>query len=320
MTVYGMDFRQGLFLAPLSGYTDWPMRMLCRRYGAELAYTEMISATGLARREKNTLKLLERPADDTPLIAQIFSSDPDECGQAARILEESGFDGIDINMGCPVKKVVTKGCGSALMKDPSRAQAIVEAVRASVKLPVSVKMRAGWDSGSLNADLLSARLEAAGAQCIIIHPRTRAQMYGGRPQWEILERIRREVKVPLIASGDIRTIADIQALRHKGAQACMIGRAAIGRPWIFRELTGGAPPSLPERRELMLEHLDASCRVLGEDRGVRSMRKIMCAYVKGLPGAAVFREKVCALQSAADVKDCIHRFFSQGSCDESERI
>jgi len=320
MTVYGMDFRHGLFLAPLSGYTDWPMRMLCRRYGAELAYTEMISATGLVRREKNTLKLLDRPAEDQPLIAQIFSSDPDECGQAARILEDAGFDGIDINMGCPVKKVVTKGCGSALMKDPLKAEAIVMAVSSAVNIPLSVKMRAGWDSESLNADQLSARLAAAGAQCIIIHPRTRAQMYGGQPRWEVLERIRRAVAVPLVASGDIRTMRDLETLRDLGAHACMIGRGSIGRPWIFRELTGGPAPTLAERRETMLEHLDLRCRFLGEGKGVRSMRKILCAYAKGMSGAAHFREKVCSLEYAADVKDCINHFFASGADDELARL
>jgi len=320
MTIYGIAFRQGLFLAPLSGYTDWPMRMLCRRYGAELAYTEMISATGLVRHEKNTLKLLERPEGDAPLIAQIFSSDPDECGQAARILEDAGFDGIDINMGCPVKKVVTKGCGSALMKDPLRAEAIVRAVSSAVKIPLSVKMRAGWDSLSLNADQLSARLADAGAQCIIIHPRTRAQMYGGQPFWEMLGRLRQATAVPLIASGDIRTMRDLETLRNLGAQAFMVGRGSIGRPWIFRELTGGDPPLPDERREIMLEHLDLSCRVLGEGKAVRSMRKILCAYVKGMSGAAHFREKVCTLEYAADVKDCINHFFASGANDELARL
>ena len=320
MTFYGIEFSQGLFLAPLSGYTDWPMRMLCRRFGAELAYTEMISATGLVRREKNTLKLLERPQGDAPLVAQIFSSDPDECGQAALILEEAGFDGIDINMGCPVKKVVTKGCGSALMKDPFRAEAIVRAVRSAVRTPLSVKMRAGWDSQSLNADQLSARLEAAGAQCIIIHPRTRAQMYGGQPLWEMLERMRRTATVPLIASGDIRTMSDLATLRNLGAGAFMIGRGAIGRPWIFRELTGGEPPLPDERREIMLEHLDLSCRVLGEGKAVRSMRKILCAYVKGMNGAAHFREKICTLDYAQDVKACINHFFTSGASDAIERL
>ncbi|MEN6473782.1 MAG: tRNA dihydrouridine synthase DusB [Syntrophaceae bacterium] len=320
MTVYGIEFRHGLFLAPLSGYTDWPMRMLCRRYGAELAYTEMISATGLVRREKNTLMLLERPVDDKPLIAQLFSSDPDECGHAARILEEAGFDGIDINMGCPVKKVVTKGCGSALMRDPLKAEAIVMSVKSAVKLPVSVKMRAGWDNESLNADQLAARLVAAGAQCITIHPRTRAQMYGGRPLWEMFERIRQTIKAPLIASGDIRTMRDLETLKDLGAQASMIGRAAIGRPWIFRELTGGDPPLPGERRALMLEHLDLSCRVLGEDRGVRCMRKILCAYVKGLSGASGFREKVCTLEYAQEVKDYIDHFFASGANDELARL
>jgi len=320
MTIYGIAFRQGLFLAPLSGYTDWPMRMLCRRYGAELAYTEMISATGLVRREKNTLTLLERPAGDAPLIAQIFSSDPDECGQAARILEEAGFDGIDINMGCPVKKAAGGGGGSALMKDPLRAEAIVRAVSSAVRIPLSVKMRAGWDSQSLNADRLSTLLAAAGAQCIIVHPRTRAQMYGGQPRWEMLERISRMTAVPLIASGDIRTMRDLETLKGLGAHAFMIGRGAIGRPWIFRELTGGDPPPPDERREIMLEHLDLSCRVLGEGKAVRSMRKILCAYVKGMSGASHFREKICALDNAQDVKACIDQFFRSGASDALERL
>lgn len=313
MTIYGSEFRHGLFLAPLAGYTDWPMRRLCRRYGAELAYTEMISATGLVRREKNTFKLIDRPIDDRPLIAQIFSSDPQECGLAARILEEAGFDGIDINMGCPVKKVVAKGCGSALMKDAFKAEQIVAAVAAAVKLPVSVKMRAGWDSVNLNADILSERLEALGAACIIIHPRTRSEMYTGTPRWEMLERIRQRVHVPVIASGDIRSTSDVEGLMAKGANACMIGRAAIGRPWIFSELTGGQAPPPSERRDLMLEHLDLVCTLLGQDKGVRNMRKFMTAYVKGLSGATHFREKLSTLETVASVKTCLHNFFSQVS-------
>lgn len=311
MLIYATTFPHGLFLAPLSGYTNWPLRMLCRRYGAELAYTEMISTTGLVRGEKNTIKLLERPDADRPLIAQIFSNNPSESAQAARILEGEGFDGIDINMGCPVKKVISKGCGAALMRDESTARALVEAVAGAVRIPVSVKMRAGWDRSSQNADHLAGILAAHGAGCIIVHPRTRADMYKGTPGWDVLVRVRQEVNCALIASGDIRTPADRERLHALGADACMIGRGAIGRPWIFRELTGGPPPALIERRECMLEHLDMLCTCLGEHKGVRYMRKFLSAYVKALPGATRFREAVATLETAVEVRRIISGFFDK---------
>lgn len=313
MTIYGITFQHGLFLAPLSGYTNWPMRVLCRRYGAELAYTEMISTVGLLRRERNTLRLLQRPAHDRPLIAQIFSNKPEESALAARMLEDEGFDGIDINMGCPVKKVIYKGCGAALMRDVDTAQAMVAAVAGAVKIPVSVKMRSGWDRSSMNADRLASTLEERGAQCIIIHPRTRADMYKGTPYWEMLALIRQAVRVPVIASGDIHTARDLEALRVLGADAFMIGRAAIGRPWIFLELTGGAPPTLPDRRDLVLEHLDALCTYMGELRGVRYMRKFLSSYVKGLPGATRFREAVGTIEEPHELHAFITDFFQAAS-------
>jgi len=311
MKIYDIDFSIGLFLAPLSGYTNWPLRVLCRRYGAELAYTEMISSTGLLRREKSSMRILERPPEDRPLIAQIFSSNPQESALAARFLQHEGFDGIDINMGCPAKKVVSKGSGAALMKDVAQAQAMVEAVVEAVNLPVSVKMRAGWDPSCLNADHLARLLVEKGAGCIIIHPRARSDLYQGLPQWEVLERLRRAVDVPIIASGNIATRPDLEQIKALGADAFLIGRAAIGRPWIFRELTGGDPPALSERRDVMLEHLDMLCTFFGEDKGVRSMRKFLSAYVRGLPGAARFRDTVCTLEETRALELHINAFFAE---------
>ena len=309
MKAYGIDFPLGLFLAPLSGYTDWPLRMLCRRYGAELAYTEMISAAGLLRNTANTRTLLVRPVSDRPLIAQIFTSSPQDAAQAARLLEQEGFDGININMGCPVRKVVTKGCGAALMRDPEIAVRLTEAVLEAVRLPVSVKMRAGWDSASLNAHELARDLARTGVDCITIHPRTRTDMYRGEPRWEEVPRIRGICSLPLIVSGNIRGEEDLTRLKGLGADACMIGRGAIGRPWIFRELTGQAPPSLTEQREVMLLHLHELLSLYGPQAGLRHMRKFLSAYVKGLPHAAHFRQQACQIDDAGVLERSITDFF-----------
>lgn len=309
MRAYGREFGQGLFLAPLSGYTDWPMRMLCREFGAELCYTEMISAAGLTRGSRNSRSMLERPPDDRPLVAQISTSSPADAAEAARMLQDHGFDGIDINMGCPVKKVASKGAGVALMADPELALRITEAVIRSVSLPVSVKMRAGWDPTRLNAADLAESLELAGVTAVTVHPRTRNDMYRGTPRWEIFQEVRRRVMVPVVASGDIRTLEGIRMARGLGADAVMIGRGAIGRPWIFRELTGGSGPSADERRDVMLRHLDLLCSCHGSKTGVLHMRKFISCYVRGMRNAAHFRMEACLLDKPSLLADKIHEFF-----------
>jgi nifR3 family TIM-barrel protein len=313
MRIYNHEFRNGLFLAPLSGYTNYPMRLLCRRYGAELAYTEMLSATGLSRKERNTRKLLERPEGDRPLIAQIFGSDPCEMALAARMLQDKGFDGIDINMGCPVKKVVYKGAGAALMKTPDTARKIVEAVCGAIGLPVSVKMRSGWDESSMNADELAPMLTAAGASAVIIHPRTRSDMYRNTPFWDMLGNIRGRVDAPIIASGDIKRQNDVEMLAGLGADAFMIGRAAIGRPWVFMELSGGPAPSMDERCDVVIEHLDMLCGYLGTGKAMRYMRKFISMYVKGMDGASGFRQKACMMDDHGQLKIFIRDFFRSQS-------
>jgi tRNA-dihydrouridine synthase B len=305
MRAYNLDFGKGLFLAPLSGYTDWPMRVLCREYGAELAYTEMISAAGLVRNTKNTCKILERPAHDAPLIAQIFTASLEEAVQAALMIEDNGFAGIDINMGCPVKKVVSKGAGAALMTESVRALSIVESVVKSVRIPVSVKMRAGWDSESVNAVELAQAFEKAGVNTVILHPRTRADMYRGKPKWEVLSEMKQNMGVPVIASGDIRSADDLQSLSELGADAFMVGRGAIGNPWIFRELIGGPSPKLGERKEVILRHFDMLCSCYGIYRGIRRMRKFISPYVKGLHGASNFRTIACTIDDPEKLRQII---------------
>ena len=310
MKAYNISFEKGLFLAPLSGYTNWPMRMLCREYGAELCYTEMISAAGLIRNTQNTGGLLIRPPEDAPLVAQIFTNSPAEASQASHMIEDQGFEGIDINMGCPVKKVVSKGAGVALMTEPDLAVRLAESVIRSVNIPVSVKMRAGWDSSNINAPSLSEALEYAGVDNIILHPRTRGELYRGRPRWEILKEVKGRISIPVVASGDIRTSQDMDSLKQIGADACMVGRGAIGMPWIFRELTGGVSPSPDERKTVMLRHLDMLCACYGSKSGVRHMRKFLSSYVRGLQGAAHFRMEACILEKPSEIAGRIEEFFS----------
>lgn len=311
MKAYGREFPHGLFLAPMSGYTDWPLRMLCREFGAELCYTEMISAAGLIRNSKNSRSLLVRPPGDAPLIAQISTNSPRDAAEAAVILQDAGFDGIDINMGCPVKKVASKGAGVALMTDPDLALRITGAVISAVSIPVSVKMRAGWDATRLNAAELAESLEFAGITAVILHPRTRGDMYRGTPRWEVFKEVKERVRIPVVASGDIRCADDIRFLEGLKADACMIGRGAIGRPWIFRELAGGQAPAAPERRAIMLKHLDWLCTCHGTRTGVLHMRKFITVYVRGMRGAAHFRQEACLLDSPALVQERINTFFDQ---------
>lgn len=305
MKLYDLTLAHGLLLAPLSGYTNWPMRVLSRRFGAELCYTEMISAEGLVRSTRNTLSLLKRPAEDSPLIAQIFGTSDRDAALAARMIEDAGFDGIDINMGCPVKKVVSKGSGAALMRDIPLAQRLAHAVAEAVRIPVSVKMRAGWDNTTINAGQLADTVEKAGVRCIILHPRTRMDMYKGIPRWEIFSDLRKNTALPLVASGDIHTGSDIERLRAMGADGFMVGRAAVGRPWIFRELVGGSPPSMDERREIMLEHLDMLCCLYGQHKGMVFMRKFVSGYVRGIEGASCFRSRACVAGSPQELRGVI---------------
>lgn len=309
MRLYNLELEHGLLLAPMAGYTDWPFRVICRRFGCELAYTEMISAAGLTRMPANTLKYLERPQSDAPLVAQLFGSEPAEAAQAARIMQDHGFNGIDINMGCPVKKVVAKGAGSALLCDLDRAVRLTEAVLKAVSLPVSVKLRLGWDDTDAAAEL-AGRLKDSGLNCLIVHPRTREDFYHGEPRWEHLEAVVAAATFPVVASGNLKTPQDLAMVKKLGASACMIGRGAVGAPWIFARLSGTAEPELATRHAIILEHLRLSCELYGEAGGVRFFRKFLTHYVSSLRGAHCFRQRMNTTETLAGLEDLLAQLYA----------
>ncbi len=310
MQLYNIEVKQGLLLAPMAGLSDWPLRMLCRRYGCEIAYSEMISAPGLIRSTKKTLEYLERPAADQPLIGQVFGARPHEVAEASKMIADTGVAGIDINMGCPVRKVVGKGQGSALMKDIETAVEMTRQVVRAVDIPVSAKIRAGWSVEEMNAPEFARRLGETGIDCLIIHPRTRGDMFRGLPRWEIFPEVVEASPVPVIASGNILSFKDQEMVRSLGADGIMIGRGAIGRPWIFSELSGGNVPDIQERHELCLEHLDMLCEYMGDKGGIFRFRKFLSAYVKGLRGATVFRQEACLIDNLEELQQRINQYFS----------
>lgn len=322
MKIYDIDFGIGLFLAPLSGYTNWPLRVLCRRYGAELAYTEMISSTGLLRREKSSMRILERPPEDRPLIAQIFSSNPQESALAARFLQHEGFDGIDINMGCPAKKVCNRWAGSALMQDEELALNIVAAVVAACApqgVPVTLKMRTGWCATQRNALRIARGAEQRGIAMVVVHGRTREQGYKGQAEYDTIAAVKAALRIPVVANGDIDTPQKARdVLRATGADGVMIGRAAQGRPWLFREIdhflrTGVhlAAPDVLQVKAWLLEHLNDHYGLYGELAGTRSARKHIGWTVRELPGGEGFRSRLNLLDDCAEQVRAVSDWFDE---------
>jgi tRNA-dihydrouridine synthase B len=300
-----------LALAPMAGVCDLAFRAVCRSFGAGLTYTEMVSAKALVYKDSKTRSLLRLGSDEHPAAAQIFGSDASCMGEGAALAQEiSGADIIDINMGCPVGKVVKSGDGSALMLDPDKAVRIIESVRKSVTCPVTVKIRKGWDKGKVNAVEFAAAAEAAGAAAIAVHGRTRVQMYSGNADWDIIRDVRQNVTVPVLANGDIFTGADAaRILRYTGADMAMIGRGAFGNPWIFREahaaLEGEPAPGLPtitERVDTALRQFELAREFKGEKIACLEARKHFAWYLKGVPRAGFFRDKISRIETMADIR------------------
>jgi tRNA-dihydrouridine synthase B len=298
-----------VMLAPLAGVSDKAFRIIAKSYGCGLVFTEMISSMGLVYNQEKTLQMADTSGEERPVAVQIFGSRPDILAEAAAIVEQMGADIIDINMGCPTAKIVKNGEGAALMLDIPRARAIIREVVRAVKVPVTVKMRKGWDDNLINCLDLALAAEEEGASAIVLHPRTRMQFFSGQADWQMIKEMKRRIKIPLIGNGDIRSAADaLHMLESTGCDAVMIGRAAMGNPFIFREadqlLNHGnhiPGPDFKEKLDMGISHLELACRLKGETVGVRELRKHLAWYIKGMPGATRLREVINRATNKAEI-------------------
>jgi tRNA-dihydrouridine synthase B len=304
-------------LAPMSGITDQPFRRLVKRYGAGLVVSEMIASRAMVYASRRTLRMSRQSADEAPVAVQLAGCEPEVVAEAARLTVDRGAVIIDINMGCPVKKVVKGDAGAALMRDEILAGAIISAVVKAVDVPVTVKMRTGWDEGSRNAPRLAHIAEESGAKAVSVHGRTRNQFYHGHSDWDFISQVKKAVGIPVIGNGDILTCDDARRmLAASGADAVMIGRGACGKPWlpgrVGRFLKSGervSDPPIFEQLAIIEEHYESMLIYYGSETGMRAARKHIGWYSKGLPGSAEFRSRVMGTSDPNTVKIMIRDFY-----------
>ncbi|HHY33013.1 MAG TPA: tRNA dihydrouridine synthase DusB [Firmicutes bacterium] len=314
MSIGDVALAAPVVLAPMAGVTDLAYRVLAKEMGCALVYTEMISDKALIFHNERTFELVRISDLERPVAVQLFGSDPESMASAAAIVRDRVHpDIIDINMGCPTPKIVRNGEGAALMRDVPLAQDIVAAVVGVAGVPVTVKMRKGWDREHVNAVELAQAVEAAGAAAVAVHGRTRDQFYSGEADWSIIKDVKEAVGIPVIGNGDVRSGEDAaRMLEETGCDAVMIGRAALGNPWIFREVaiylaTGRKvpPPSLAERAAMAIRHLDMMIELFGEKSAVLQMRKHAAWYLRGIPGAAQARVRINAAKTRAEMVEAV---------------
>ena len=305
-----------LILGPMAGFTDMPFRALCIEQGATFTYTEMISAKALYYKNKNTLPLLATGPSERPVAVQLFGNDPELLAQEAAKLEDGPYDVFDINMGCPVQKVVGNGEGSALMREPEKVEAIISAMTKRLSKPVTVKIRKGFSENEVNAVEIAKIAEGAGAAAIAIHGRTREEFYHGKADWKIIAQVKDAVKIPVIGSGDIYSGKDAKKMMDEtGVDAVMVARGARGNPWIFHQIqtyleTGKEPerPSLGEVREMILRHVNLMIDFAGEDAAIRQMRKHVGFYVTGYHDASRMRREINRCMTLAEFENSLTKW------------
>ncbi len=315
LSIGNVELNNNLILAPMAGVSDLPFRLLCREQGCGLVCMEMVSAKAIQYKNRETEKMMEILPEEKPVSLQLFGSDPDIISESAKAIEERPFDILDINMGCPVPKVVNNGEGSALMKDPVRAAMILKKTVQAIKKPVTVKIRKGFDEAHVNAVEIAKIAEQCGVAAIAVHGRTREQYYSGKADWDIIRQVKEAVSIPVIGNGDIASPEDVVRMQEwTGCDGFMIGRAAQGNPWIFQQIlhfleTGEKlpKPSASEIRDMVIFHARLQIEVKGEYTGIREMRKHAAWYTAGLPHSARLRAALCEVESLEALEELLEQ-------------
>lgn len=321
-----IKIRNGVICAPICGATKAPYRQLAQDYGADLCYTEMIKAVALIQRNRRSLELAIIGPDEKPVGAQLCGAEPEVMAEAGRIIEELGFATVDINMGCPVKKVISEGAGAAMMRSPETVYKVVKAMSDAVSIPVTIKIRTGWTHDEGNAPLIAQTAEQAGAKMISIHGRARSVGHKGEVDMGAIAKVKELVSIPVVGNGGIMEPEDApKMLRATGCDAVMIGRGGYGRPWFFRDcaraIRGEAPgpkPLTAELRRIATEHYEGIIKILGPETGSRTYRKYAAWYFTGVPFGTYFRDMAFRSQSPAELRELIDAFFDfMAECDRA---